>query len=171
KSYLSLKQIPLCKFPRAVFNAPTSMILNVFCDGSRDAYGVCAYVTSLSLKSSHLIYSKSKLAKKATIPMIELIAIEYATKVTKRLQDIIKPEKTIIWSDSMLNVHRVHNHPNKYEYRVARRLINISTVKAEIKHIEGKLNPSDYLTKVHPIDRLSEPLWLNGPTKLLDSTT
>ncbi|OTF80147.1 hypothetical protein BLA29_000792 [Euroglyphus maynei] len=142
-------------FPRFIFKqAADHYDLAIFVDASQNAIGIAAYVCDNSTLS--LVYAKSKLIKHRKIVTGELLALSYGANVATTLKEMINPQRTILYSDSMDNVKRLEEDINKYPYPVAVHLYNIKTKIKEVRHIRGDCNPADAFTRGVSADQLSK---------------
>lgn len=142
-------------------SAPT---LRIYCDASMKALGVVAYCCSL--KGNFLLMAKSKLARKATIPELELDALVMAAALSNYLTSVYKFSSILICGDSKLNLQRLLQHPNKQKPAIGLRCDRIRRMAstATFRHVESKANMADLVSRGSSMTTLlANPQWLNAP--------
>lgn len=152
--------------------------LHIFCDASQVAYGACAYIRSISEAgkiTSNLLIAKSRVCplKSMTIPRLELCAALLGSKlmiiIMNALQDTIKPDRIILWTDSLIVLSWIRSEKTTDTWKtfVANRTEEIRelTSKQSWRHIEGVENPADLLSRGLKADELVNcNQWWTGPT-------
>ena len=121
--------------------------LNVFCDGSLDAWAVEVRDANYSL-----IFAKGGLPPpKATVPVIELIGLYNAVMTTAEILRIFdSTEEVVIYCDNECTVYRLKRPKaslSKFEMnRISKMRAVLADLKKkiEITHIPGDLNYADY---------------------------
>ena len=158
---------------------PENAKLKIFCDASKDAYGVVAYLHDDKGQVS-LVYAKSKVAskdeKKAienTIPRLELKAAEAAAEANLFICEALQldPKKTECFSDSTITLHRIAKGPEPWKQWVANRIIKIlkGTAKDNWHYVDTKQNPADIASRGCNGDELMDnDLWWNGPKFMVE---
>lgn len=144
--------------------------LRVYADASTTAVGIAVYCCST--KGNFLIFSKSKLARTATIPELELDALVMAAAVSRQLSLAYPFSTVVICGDSKLNLQRLIQHPNKQKLAVALRvnMIKRSAPHAVFRHVESKENMADIVSRGATMTQLLKSKhWLEAPE--LSSTT
>ena len=179
--YLKLKELEI---PRMTMNLdkPSSYSVNIFCDGSKDSYGFCAYVSEEG-NGSNLIFSKAKITPEAkSIPQIELLAIFMAYKcLPVILESLNCPIKEInVWSDSQIALEWVITGPKVTNKFTKNRIQDIKLMRDKIEsQSETKLfyryistgdNVADFLTRGLSFKEFKNKLtlWLKGPQWIND---
>ncbi|KAH9423098.1 hypothetical protein DERP_007692 [Dermatophagoides pteronyssinus] len=141
-----IKELKNIKLSRKLFNSPSSNYdLIIFCDASNIAIGVAVYLSNGS--EARYIYGKSKLLKPRKTVTGELLALSKGASIGNAFKSMIQINKTILVSDSKVNVQRLTNDINKYPQCVAVHLYNIRNKIDAIHWVAGKRNPSDFLTR------------------------
>ncbi|RVE43851.1 hypothetical protein evm_011519 [Chilo suppressalis] len=151
-------------------------------DASENAYGVCAYSRTFSETGEltvRMICSKSRVApvKSVSIPRLELCGAVIGAKLFNRINSILPGDlvtKTYLWSDSTIVLCWINMSPHLLKPFVKNRVIEINelTSNATWRHVDGKINPADLLTRGLYIDELSKSsLWWNGPAFLHEQIT
>ena len=125
-----------------------------FCDASKDAYATTVYlcIGNSGNISTHLLYSKTKLApKKNSISLLRLellavfIDIRWMKIVAKEVN--LKIEKKIIWTDSQCVMNWVKTN-KPLSIFVKNRIDEIrSEPDILFKYISPNDNPADVLTR------------------------
>ena len=162
----------------------TELQLHIFCDASERAYGCAAYLR-LTLKDgsckSVLVMSKSRLApiKVISLPRLELSGAVIAARLYHFIiHEIDLPiERVCFWTDSTLVLQYVTNERQRFKTFFANRITEIGelTDPSNFRHVPGKLNPADLLTRgvSDPADLMTEDehgvSWFVGPRFLTDS--
>ncbi|XP_028176820.1 uncharacterized protein LOC114364741 [Ostrinia furnacalis] len=147
--------------------------LHIFTDASQDAYGACAYVSTYSDDSPvlvRLLCAKSKVApiKPVTMPRLELCGALVGAKLFKKISESwrISFNNVYFWSDSMIVVSWVKMSPNLLKPFVQNRVVQINDLTGELpwRHVAGKDNPADLLSRGLPLDALQQSdIWWHGP--------
>ena len=172
------------KLPRC-YNTSTESIqevqLHVFCDASEMAYGTVAYLRFSYKTGNHkasFLMAKSKLApiKALTLPRLELNSAVTAVRLFRTvIQEVDIPiERTCFWTDSVLTLQYISNKIHRPKVYVANRQNEIleSSTESQWRHVPGKVNPADILTRgvYNPSDLLKPTkegtLWFEGPAFL-----
>ena len=147
--------------------------LHAFCDASKN--GISAVIYAVTRQGSHLfqglVAAKSRLAKKTTIPRLELTAghmgAKLLTNVCKSLDDIAI-RKSVVWSDSTVALHWINGNGDHYKQFVRNQIRKIASLQIETwRHVPGTMNPADVGSRGAEYDEISE-LWWNGPEWLAD---
>ena len=155
--------------------------LHLFCDASEVAYGSAAYFRFTSKSGAHestLVAAKSKLApiKVITLPRLELNSAVTAVRLyrTVIMETDLPVERICFWTDSVLALQYITNCVHRPKAYVANRQNEIleSSASSQWRHIPGKANPADLLTRgvPNPADLLKPTkdgtLWFRGPSFL-----
>jgi hypothetical protein len=152
--------------------------LHAFADASKVAYAACVYTRVVNSKGvfTNLVMSRNRITpknNKKTIPKLELLSIELASKIVlhcaKALQ--IPVSQITIWSDSKtaiqwLNMDSrtlqilVHNLSEKIQARLP---------VSQIRWVPGLKNPADVATRIKTAEELvASEIWFKGPKFLLE---
>lgn len=148
-----------------VDNSPVT--LRIYCDASKQALGVVAYLCST--QGNFLFLAKSRLAREATIPELELDALVMAATLANYLARLHSFDEVIICGDSKLNLQRLLQHPNKQKPSVALRVNQIKRLapSAVFRHVESKQNLADLVSRGTSMKSLlGNKEWLNAPELL-----
>ena len=152
-----------------------SVDLHTFCDASKN--GISATIYAVTRQGSHqrqgLVAAKSRLAKKTTIPRLELTACHMGAKlltnVCKTLEDL-KISKMVVWSDSTVALHWINGNGDLYKQFVRNQIRKIVSMKVETwRHVPGLMNPADVGSRGAAYDELDD-LWWKGPEWLSDES-
>ncbi|GFU19650.1 integrase catalytic domain-containing protein [Nephila pilipes] len=150
---LCLKDI---RIPRWIGLSETSdVIIHVFCDASKRAYGACLYArhTVNNFTEVNLICSRSKLApvKKITLPRLELLAALLGTRLLQYFyrETNMHSHTAVLWSDSTVALSWIKGDPNRWKTFVCNRTTEILqyTTPSQWRHCTGTDNPADHLTR------------------------
>lgn len=147
--------------------------LHGFSDASETGYGGVVYLRTLYQSGPiavDLVRSKGRVApiKELSIPRLELkgayILIHLLQVV---LQDLsIDPGHVFAWSDSTIVLAWLRLDPSRLVLYVANRVRVIQSLlpATKWKHVPGKLNPADCLSRgLRPKDLCHFSLWWQGP--------
>jgi len=150
--------------------------LHGFSDASIHAYAASVYLrvqSSSGEVSSTLLISKSKVAplKPLTVPRLELAA---AVLLSRLLEFVIRSLSlsgisSFCWTDSMVVLAWVTQHPSKWKTFVSNRVTEIQSriPAASWRHVSTHDNPADCASRGIPGSQLaSNTLWWHGPAWL-----
>ena len=147
------------KFPRQI-KTPPNVQLHIMSDASKEAYGAVAYFVVPKCEEypeglSQIAFSKGRITKKIpvidTIPRLELLGLTLAAVLVPTILQAypkLKFARKVLWSDSTCVLGQCSSLSNDKAY-VHNGVIDIRN-KAKgfkIRHIEGKENPADFITK------------------------
>lgn len=176
----SLSSLSNLQIPRHVMCVdPTYIELHIFTDASQTAYGACAYIRTINSESAvtvRLLCSKGKVAptKPTTIPRLELcgavLGARLYSKVIKSLRSTIN--KVVFWTDSTIVLGWLGMQTNLLKTYVQNRTAEIHDLTKEHpwRHVSGKDNPADLVSRGQGLDTLSaSSLWWAGPQFLHDA--
>ncbi|KAH9402715.1 hypothetical protein TYRP_015466 [Tyrophagus putrescentiae] len=152
--------------PRNVLPTDDTLpVLRIYCDASKLALGVVAY--SCSSLGNILLFAKTRLARDATIPELELDSLLMAAELSHYLSTVVYPfTRIIICGDSKLNLQRLLKHPNKQTPPVALRVRAITRLAptATFRHVESKDNLADLVSRGTTMTALlANKSWLKAP--------
>ena len=161
---------------------PKSIELFAFGDASEKAFATAIYVKGTyndGTSSSNLVISKTRVTPMTmlknektfeTIVRLELLAALITARALKFVQEAILPRLEIAHSycftDSLINLWRIKNGPDKYKVWVGGRIKEIlSTTKQEDwYHCPGTLNPADLPSRgLTARELINSKLWWEGP--------
>lgn len=167
---LSMIRIPRC----LVRGDPSDMVfeLHTFCDASARAYGCCSYLRSvdnLGCVSSVLMLAKSRVApiKSVTIPRLELQAAVMGAQVNAMIKRDVDLEiaESYFWTDSEIVLKYLHNASRRFQVYVSNRVSKIlqSSEVHQWRHVPGKINPADVVSRGGDLRELDKDIWYKGP--------
>ena len=168
-------RIPRCMKPGGL--SVFSVELHHFADASSAAYGCCSYlrcVDNTGEVHTKLVMSKNKVAplKQCTIPRLELQAAVMAVKVDALLRNELDVcvGMSVFWTDAEIVLKYIRNEKSRFHVFVGNRVafIRQHTDPIQWRHISGKENPVDTLSRGCRPEQLDMKTWLYGP-KMLDS--
>ncbi len=158
--------IPKLNIPRNVLATEQKAELIIFCDASLKALGAVAYVRTAA--STVLFTSKSKLARmgETRMPYLELDALMMAAKMAKRLGQLYAFDRVTIFSDNLINLHRLSKEPNEMKAAIAIRIMKLRNITSAVyMHVSTKANIADIVSRGCTMTELLDtPTWINGPT-------
>ena len=166
KFFLELPKLRNIEFKRCLkpFSAIGNPMFIIFCDGSQQSYGTCAYIRwqlSNGTFVSNLICAKNRLApmKLLTIPKIELCAAGLAC----RLRSTITKELDLIFSED-----QIQKDSYTFGTFVANRVAEIQSCSkpSEWWWVASQDNVADLTTRVVGVEQL-DSYWKHG-TKYLE---
>jgi len=179
------------KKPRCFFNKskgePVKCDLFGFGDASIKAYATAIYLRATYADGTHsssLVRSVTRVTpvklineekQYETIVRLELMAalitaraLEY---VRKALDNVLIISNSYSFTDSLINLWRIKNGPDRYKVWVAGRIKEILTTsdKTNWFHCPGVYNPADLPSRGVTADELiNSQIWWNGPDFMLD---
>ena len=151
---LSLIKIPRCYYYGA--STITEKQLHIFCDASELAYGCVGYLRVSFKEGGHhvvLVMSKSRLApiKTITVPRLELNGALIAARLYQFLihELDLAITKAWFWTDSTLVLQYLYNTKHRFKIYTANRVTEILDItdSENFRHVPGKLNPADMLSR------------------------
>ena len=146
--------------------------LIVFCDGSNEAYGACAYARwelSDGNFEARLIVAKTRVSpvKKLTIVRIELNGAVLAARLATFLKELkLEFDATLFLTDSETVRAMIQKESYGFATFVAVRVgeIQQTTDPTQWYWVEGSLNGADCLTRgKHPAELGEDSEWQTGP--------
>lgn len=146
-----------------------------FSDSSESALGAAIYVRmerSDGTITCQLLTSKCRVApvKTITIPRLELSAAELLSRMIKDVMKTMEWSSVeyTLWLDSSPAYYWIKKIPRELKTYVANRVSSIQENTDINKHISGKDNPADLVTRGIPTKELiNNRMWLQGPEWLL----
>ncbi|KAH9409335.1 hypothetical protein TYRP_010338 [Tyrophagus putrescentiae] len=142
----------------------SKVTLRVYADASEKAVAVVAYCCSS--KGNFHILAKTKLARTATMPELELDALGMAAAVAHQLSTIYPFVNITICGDSKCNLQRLRQHPNKQKPSIALRIRKIAKLAptATFRHVGTKENLADIASRGSTMEQLvAAKHWLEAP--------
>ena len=178
---LNTISVPRCFFTKEQ-KKPEKLKLFAFGDASNKAYATCIYLVGIHRDGSYsrnLAISKTRIAPKKMVEKTEetfsivrlellaaLITARAVTYVKKAFEKKYNIEETHCFTDSLINLYRIKNGPEKYKLWVANRLAEIlsHTKPEQWRHCAGPQNPADLPSRGISAEELkNSKLWWNGP--------
>lgn len=166
------------KIPRwiGLKNELKHVSLQGFCDASERAVACVVFIRVESTNgaiSNQLVAAKTKVAplRKITLPRLELNAAVLLSELIEKVDDALKiPNiQKLAWSDSMIVLYWIANHPSRWKTYVAHRVASIQRVivSQSWRHVESAQNPADCASRGLSRDELERfDLWWHGPNFL-----
>lgn len=174
--YKKLPSLNTLHIPRFVLiDSYISIELHGFADSSMTAYGAVIYLRSADNKgnvSTRLLCAKSRIARKETIPRLELNAAFLLSNLQNKVKNALKINfsQTYLWVDSNIVLAWIHStEPNKLKPYVKNRVIEINknSDKESWHWVPSKDNPADLISRGVTADKLLDStLWWAGPNWL-----
>jgi len=175
---------------RCFFNdneVPEKVDIFAFGDASKIAYATAIYVVGYhknGQKTASLAFSRTRVTplklanssdKSQTIVRLELLAALLAARAAHHVRSAIEHSvpvsKVDFFTDSMINLCRIHKGPQKFKLWVANRLesiLQLSTAE-QWHHCPGPINPADLPSRGLSAGELEQSsLWWKGPSFILD---
>ena len=147
-----------------------------FSDASSRAFGCCVYLKVIQngLSRVSLVASKVRVAplKKITLPRLELLGALLAARLLCFVRTALALSAEVPYScftDSTIALHWIKSDPQRWKQFVRNRVTEIHTLTnpSNWKHISGKNNPADLLTRgVSAAELINSSQWLQGPVEL-----
>lgn len=153
--------------------------LQGFADASEKAFACVIYVRILyadNTISCKLIAAKTRVAplKKMTIPRLELNAAVLLSSLMDKTKEALKIPalRQQAWTDSMIVLYWLADHPSRWKSYVAQRVSEIqNTLPSRLwRHIDSTHNPADCASRGLNITELEKfTMWWVGPQFLVKS--
>ncbi|GFV64352.1 uncharacterized protein TNCV_2502701 [Trichonephila clavipes] len=147
---------------------------HVFVDASKEAYDACIFVRT-KLTSGiklHLLRAKARVAptKSVSMPRLKLLACCVGARLANSIRNSLDiPDlKITYWSDSMVALHWIKNN-GEWSIFVSNRIKEIARISSpeNWRHVPGRMNPADVLTRGCSPRHLLESKCFEGPEWLL----
>ncbi|XP_071509125.1 uncharacterized protein [Diadema antillarum] len=174
KLFREMKELNEVTFPRCL-TPPEAMGLPklcIFSDASEDAFGACAYLRRQMNDSDQydvrFVAAKSRVAplKKLTLPRLELQAAVMATRLDEAIREetTLEMQATVFMTDSMIVLGWIRSQAKAFKPFVSSRVGEIQSKSnpQQWKHVNGKENPADDVSRGVPVSKLLER-WRDGP--------
>ena len=143
-----------------------------FCDASSQAYGTAVYLRSrisdVEITKTQLIFSKTRVSTKQTIPRLELLAVLIGTRALKyiRTQLDLDIHKVYLWTDSKCVLSWIKRREIKDRF-VKNRVIEINSFSMDVRYVNTSENPADIASRGCTLKELkANDLWWKGPNWL-----
>ena len=178
-------------FPLNRYIGPRDGIYDMvaFCDSSALIYGVVIYVIEIYSKKVSFLLSRNKIINsktaKKSIPSLECQGVSFAVETMVNVIDELSGKDCVlpitindkyIYTDSMVTLSWIKGYFSEYEKMqkkstyVQNRLKNIADnlkgTTVTFRFIEGRENPSDYVTRAISPKRLAKTNYFDGPSFL-----
>ena len=180
---------PPLKVERLVGSKDSSYTLVAFSDASAAIYGTVVYLVENSSGKVSFICAKNKLinskTSKKTIPSLEFQGVVFAADTivslytelcTDRSVDPIKITNLVIYTDSMVCLSWIRSYFVEFQKMQKKSVFILNRLKhlnelcishpVTFRFIEGKENPSDYVTRPISYACLLKTSYLTGPAFL-----
>lgn len=172
----SLRDLRIPRFVRGLHTQHTE--LHIFSDSSQDAFGACAYLRTYDDESPvtvKLLCAKVKVTplKAVSIPRLELCGALVGARLYHKIMESLrlKIDRVCFWTDSTIVIGWLRMAPRLLKQFVQNRVTTINELTGDSawRHVSGKENPADLLSRGLNLRALSQShLWLHGPSFLQD---
>lgn len=165
-----LRKAAMPAIPREMGIPDGDAHIHIFCDASEDAYGAAAWLATPTGVSFVLAKTLVAPLKTKTVPRLELLSAQLASRILRHFKKQFPRVKATIWTDSQVVMHWIRTGSKRFKAFVSARLqeIHESVPKANLvfRYVPTGLNPADALTKptVSSVSELER--WLTGPSFL-----
>ena len=143
-------------------------------DASEKAYGAVVYMRAEyeSRVECEIVASKTRVAPldKQTIPRLELLstltASRLAKSVSQALENVVRVDDVVNWTDSMISLWWIRNTDKEYKQFVENRVSEIrrNAPPEQWRYCPTSENPADIASRGIKATALKESsLWLHGP--------
>ncbi|XP_075163365.1 uncharacterized protein LOC142235999 [Haematobia irritans] len=174
----TLQKIKSIQIPRYVNTTASSKCdIHGFADASLRAYGCCIYIrTAVGNETScHLLTAKSKVSplKTKSLPRLELCAAHMLTCLWSKIRDTfcLNVQNIYFWTDSEIVLHWISMIPSSLATFVSNKVSEIqeNSGQASWRHVPGKFNPADIVSRGCNAEELNSSIWFHGPSFLIDN--
>nr|XP_036678148.1 uncharacterized protein LOC118879391 isoform X1 [Drosophila suzukii] len=128
------------------------------------------YMDSQMLHSVHTAVVRSKVApsKVLSLPRLELCAASILCDTWNKIKHKFSNIQKVFWTDSKIVLHWLTMHSSQLNCFVANRISGIQTQSSNIswRHVPGKENPTDIISRGCKVSELQNTSWFTGPTFL-----
>ncbi|XP_039304360.1 uncharacterized protein LOC120357592 [Solenopsis invicta] len=179
-SLTDLKEISIPRWTNQS-NSDLGIELHGFADASTRAYAAVVYIRIIHTRSSFgvtLLACKSKVApiKTVSVPRLELCAATLLARFLKNIVSTLRLSSVPVycWSDSMITLAWIKQHPNTWKTFISNRVSEIQTSlpQAQWLFVGSKENPADCASRGISVQELkSHSLWWSGPQWLQSPST
>ncbi|XP_039311339.1 uncharacterized protein LOC120359094 [Solenopsis invicta] len=179
-SLTDLKEISIPRWTNQS-NSDLGIELHGFADASTRAYAAVVYIRIIHTRSSFgvtLLACKSKVApiKTISVPRLELCAATLLARFLKNIVSTLRLSSVPVycWSDSMITLAWIKQHPNTWKTFISNRVSEIQTSlpQAQWLFVGSKENPADCASRGISVQELkSHSLWWSGPQWLQSPST
>ena len=182
-----LNNAPEVSIPRYVGNRDSEFELLAYVDASKQIYGAVLYLREISTGKTSFLFSKNRLLNKTlaekSIPTLELLAIDFGTKLLIDTKDELAGPRTMnpinvtalkLFTDSTISLSWIRSHSvlfskmNKHPMFIINRLKSIDKLchifPITFSHTAGKENPADCTTRCLSHKLLSKTSYWTGPS-------
>ena len=176
KWFTELNELEEIRVPRCLSYTQKphdTVVLHVFTDASKDAYGAVVYAKYAHENGSidgSIVTAKSKVAPllAVSIPRLELMGAILGCRLGLTVAETLDIDSTqiVFWSDSMNVLWWIRGRSRNFKPFVANRIgeIQSKTNPEQWRYVPTKKNPADYLTRGKSVTELAESdMWWKGP--------
>ena len=181
-----LNDSPEISIDRSMGSRDSRYSLVAYVDASKHIYGCVLYLYDKSTKKFNFLLAKNRIIsnhlKSKSIAALELLAVEFGTKVVQKLYKELCGDKTIfkikieelkVFSDSSISLDWIRSHNltfekmNKKPIFIMNRLNSIAklceNVPVQFSFIAGMENPADCITRALSYKVLVKSNFWSGP--------
>lgn len=177
--YSNLYYLNSLSIPRhALIHDYINIEMHGFADSSMNAYGAVIYIRSVDRVGNilvHLLCAKSRVAKKETIPRLELRAASLLANLYNDTKTTLSCnfDRIYLWSDSSIVLAWIKNSTsNKLKQFVINRVNEIKSL-TNVEHwhwVASSENPADLITRGIQANKIANTkMWWQGPSWLSKS--
>ncbi|XP_071151854.1 uncharacterized protein [Mytilus edulis] len=108
-----------------------------------------------------------------SLPKLELMAAVIGARIAKNLTKTLKPQRTVLWSDSQIVLHWISSLKSFGRF-VQNRVLEIkeTTQHYDWKYVPTDSNPADLQTRGISSTQFKEStLWMQGPSWISDENS
>lgn len=146
-------------------------VLHGFCDAGQKAYGAVFWLAQQDRLTFITAKSLGAPADVRTIPRLELMAAQLASRLLVTIRKALGDLETVIWTDSECVLKWIQRSGKQYKAFTAARLQeineNVPGAAGVFRYVPGEINPAESLTKPI-IDAKMLKEWLEGPNFVLN---
>lgn len=171
------REIVIPRIAALALNSAQPLKLHVFSDASVKAFAAVSYV-QIGQETPQILFAKNRLnpiKAKATIPKLELLAIQCAINLIHYVQkelNVVFSEINLLsdsnvalsWIKSQREIKQGIFVDNRVKFiKNAYHKFNRENKILELYHVPGEINPADFGTKGRTFEQLKDSIWFNGP--------
>ncbi|KAI2664192.1 hypothetical protein H4Q32_002333 [Labeo rohita] len=167
--------LPQAYVPAHVDQTAVTRQIHIFSDASEKAYGSVSYLRTEDAQGQvflSFLAARSRVApqRRHSVPRLELCGALTAVQLAKVLENELKIDQVILWSDSSTVLTWLQSESCRFKVFVGTRVAEIQelTNPDAWRYVDSSQNPADDVTRGKTLAELALPnRWSHGPSFLL----